>query len=79
MLSVFDALPVRRGTVIECIKPGHHAGSFTVGNVYKVNAYQVGGKYAGVRIRDDKRERKDFNFKVGSNSYFWDYFRVLPK
>jgi hypothetical protein len=63
------------GTLIVCINE-HPAGSFTVGKTYRISAYQVGRKYAGIRVRDDKRQRKDFNFTPTSNSYLWNYFRL---
>jgi len=69
-------IPVEKGTIIRCIKE-HPDGHFTVGKKYKINAYRVTAHYAGVRVRDDKRERKDFNFIPASKNYFWDYFRVV--
>ena len=72
------SLPVVKGTEIVCIKE-HPDGHFEVGEKYKVNAYRMFGKYIGVRIRDDKRERKDFNFIKSSKNYFWNYFQVVKK
>lgn len=69
-------IPVDVGTIIECIAE-HEDGIFYVGELYKINAHQVVGKYAGVRIRDAKRERKDFNFIPTSKNYFWKHFKVV--
>jgi hypothetical protein len=77
-MTVVDSvskIPVEIGTKLICIRP-HKDGFFTVDATYKVNAYQVVGSYAGVRIRDNKRERKDFNFILGSRNYFWNYFKL---
>lgn len=68
-------LPVTVGTEVICIAT-HEDGHFHVGQIYKVNAYRLLGKNMGVRIRDSKRERKDFNFIIGSKNYFWKHFRV---
>lgn len=68
-------LPVTKGESIVCIKD-HPDGHFTVGKEYKVNAYQLVGSYAGVRVRDDRRERRDFNFIPTSKNYFWKHFNT---
>lgn len=78
MFSVFDRLEI--GTQIVCIAKHQH-GNFTVGATYKINAhksytYQGGVEYAGVRIRDDKRQRKDFNFIPTSKNFIWNYFKL---
>lgn len=69
-------LPI--GTRLRC-RIVHEDGDFTAGRIYKVNAYRcrnVAGKveYFGVRIRDNKRQRKDFNFIPTSKNYIWNYF-----
>jgi hypothetical protein len=66
-------MPVKRGEVIVCVKE-FPWGHFIVGEKYRVSCFRMQGRYMGVRVRDHKRERKDFNFLVESNSYFWDYF-----
>lgn len=66
-------LPVAKGEIVTCIKK-HPDGIYTVGKDYKINSYQVVGNYAGVRIRDDRRERKDFNFIPTSRNYIWKHF-----
>lgn len=63
-----------KGSEIICIKE-HPDGHFTVGKVYKINAFRTKPGYCGVRIRDDKRERKDFNFIPSSKNYIWKHFR----
>lgn len=70
-------LPVAIGDEVICIKE-HPDGHFTLNRIYKINAYQVVGKYAGVRIRDDRRERKDFNFIPTSKNYLWKCFKLVP-
>ncbi|MNP04854.1 hypothetical protein D3C76_967880 [compost metagenome] len=60
------------GTLLICIQ-SHPDGLFTQGQIYKVNAL---GKRGGVRIRDDKRERKDFNYIPTSKNYIWAYFKL---
>lgn len=54
----------------------HPDGNFTIGKSYKISSYQVVGKGAGIRIRDDKRQRRDFNFIPTSKNFIWDYFRL---
>ena len=72
-----DSLVVKKGMKVECIAGEHHSAQFTVGKIYKVTRTRVWDKYAGVQVRDDKRERKDFNFIPDSNSYFWKYFKLV--
>lgn len=74
MFTTQQQLPV--GTILVCIQ-AHPDGRYTVNDTYKVNAYQVVENYTGVRIRDDRRERKDFNFIPSSKNYVWKYFKVL--
>lgn len=50
--------------------------AFTIGKTYKISAYQVLGKYDRLRIRDDKRQRRDFNFIPTSKNYIWNYFQL---
>lgn len=69
------------GTLLQCKKP-HEDGNFTIGKTYKVNAHRYrsvpgGVEYVGVRIRDDKRQRKDFNFIPTSKNYIWKYFKSV--
>jgi len=60
-----------------CIKE-HPDGDYTVGKKYTVvdirKMVEVSDKYTSVRIRDNKRERKDFNFNPASKNYLWRYF-----
>jgi hypothetical protein len=72
-MHIVTLLP--KGTELICIKE-HPDGSFTIGESYKVNAHRVKGAYIGIRIRDDKRERKDFNFIPESKNFIWKYFRL---
>mgnify|MGYP007135336205 CR=1 FL=1 len=77
-----DLLP-KIGTLLVCIKP-HPDGFYTKGKIYKVvsyrkHSYQGGWQYAGVRLRDDKRQRKDFNFIPISRNYIWKYFRLIER
>lgn len=65
--------PLEKGTKLKCIK-SHPDGVFTVGQIYKVAAHRMSKGYIGVRIRDDKRERKDFNFIADSKNFIWEYF-----
>lgn len=67
-------LPVALKTKVRCIQE-HPDGNFTVDRVYTVGSYRELGKYMGVRVRDDRRQRKDFNFLETSKNYFWDYFK----
>lgn len=69
-------LPVEPGMKVVCIHGEHHSAFFTVGKEYTINRTRVWDNYAGVQVRDDKRERKDFNFIPDSNSYFWKFFRL---
>ena len=74
MEAAIMELPVALKTKVICIQE-HPDGNFTEGGIYKVSAYRILGKYAGIKIRDDKRQRRDFNFIETSKNYFWDYFK----
>lgn len=68
-------IPVEVGEILICIKK-HEDGIYTLDKEYRVASYQVWEGYAGIRLRDDKRERKDFNFIVTSKNYLWKYFKL---
>jgi len=77
-MEVQDTLPV--GLELICIKD-FPDGDFTIGNEYRINAHRVksvpgGVNYVGFRIRDDKRQRKDFNLIPASKNYLWRFFRL---
>lgn len=72
---------IKKNTRLIC-KVAHPHGNFTVDNVYKVDSHRLrdvpggGLEYAGVRVRDDRRQRKDFNFIPESPNFIWDYFSL---
>jgi hypothetical protein len=68
---------VPTGTYLVCIK-AHPAGDYTIGKVYKVvpSNPKFRMRTNQVRIRDNKREKTDFNFSEISDNYLWDYFRL---
>lgn len=68
-----------KDTLLECIV-AHEDGSYTVGKrTYRVASHQVVGNYAGIRLRDDRRQRKDFNFIPTSKNYIWKYFKLVKE
>lgn len=73
-----EQLSLIPGTELQCLQT-HPDGYFKVGDIYKVCGYRTTEKYRGIRIRDSRRERKDFNFITASKNYVWKYFtRVQP-
>jgi len=65
-----------KGTSVICTAE-HPDGDFTRGKRYRINAHRTSGVgYAGVRIRDNRRQRKDFNFIPDSRNYLWKYFCI---
>ncbi|MMZ45227.1 hypothetical protein D3C76_403860 [compost metagenome] len=73
---------IEKGTLLICTVP-HPDGDFTRGKVYKVNAISKSKKYKGtyvsIRVRDDKRQRKDFNLIPTSKNYIYSHFFVMVK
>jgi hypothetical protein len=80
--SGMESTSLQVGTRLECIEV-HEDGFYTVGEFYRVNAHRYrsvpggGLNCAGIRVRDDKRERKDFNFIPTSKNYIWKFFRLV--
>lgn len=69
------SLQVKRNQKLKCIAE-HPDGVFIVGKSYRINSFRFLGKHMSVRIRDEKRERKDFNFISTSKNYLWKHFRA---
>lgn len=69
---------IEQGSLLKCYV-AHPDGNFTVGRTYKVNSYQVGVSSVRIRIRDNKRQRRDFNLLETSRNYLWNYFSPIGK
>jgi hypothetical protein len=63
---------------VRCLK-AHRDGKFTIGKSYKISATRETNGTISVVIRDDRRERLDFNFIPRSRNYFWRYFALDTK
>lgn len=73
-----DRLPIEAGSTLYChTKPPF--GRFTVGKTYKVASRTSGVgmiQTPRLRVRDDYRERADFNFCRESRNFLFKYFHV---